>query len=48
MKYGVKLGLGAMIYIPSFKKTGSDIRKLTGRNSQIHRRQSDLISLLFK
>jgi hypothetical protein len=28
MKYAVEMGPGAMIYITSFIKTGSDIRKL--------------------
>jgi hypothetical protein len=37
MKYVVKMGSGAMIYIPSFLKIGSDIHKLRGRNSQTHR-----------
>jgi hypothetical protein len=45
MKYGVEKGSDAMIYIPSFIKTGSGILKLMGR---IHRRRQrgDLISLL--
>jgi hypothetical protein len=30
MKYAVQMGLGAMVYIPSFTKTGSDIQKLKG------------------
>jgi hypothetical protein len=30
MKYVTETGAGAMIYIPSFIKTGSNIRKLTG------------------
>jgi hypothetical protein len=39
MKYAVEMGSGAMIYIPSFIKIGSGIRKLirgdthTGRRS---------------
>jgi hypothetical protein len=31
MKYAVEMGSGAMIYVPSFLKTGSDIRKSMGR-----------------
>jgi hypothetical protein len=31
MKYAVEMGSGAMIYIPSFIKTGSGIQKLMGR-----------------
>jgi hypothetical protein len=31
MKYVVEMGLGAMIYIPSFIKIGSCIQKLIGR-----------------
>jgi hypothetical protein len=34
MMHAVEMGSGAMIYIPSFLKTGSDIEKLIG---QIHR-----------
>jgi hypothetical protein len=30
MKYAVEMGLGAMIYIPSFIKISSGIRKLIG------------------
>jgi hypothetical protein len=30
MKYGVKMGSVAIIYIPSFIKTGSGIQKLVG------------------
>jgi hypothetical protein len=30
MKYAVEIGSGAMIYIPSFIKTGSGIQKLMG------------------
>jgi hypothetical protein len=43
MKYAVEMGLGAMMYIPSFVKIGSDIQKLIGC---IHRETGDLISLL--
>jgi hypothetical protein len=37
MKYAVKMGSGAMIYIPSFIKFGSDIQKLVGRRLQKHK-----------
>jgi hypothetical protein len=30
MKYAVEIGSGAMIYIPSFIKTGSGIQNLMG------------------
>jgi hypothetical protein len=30
MKYTVEMGLGAMIYLPSFLKSGSGIQKLIG------------------
>jgi hypothetical protein len=38
MKYAIEMGSGAMIYIPSFIKTGSGIQKLMGGggDSQIH------------
>jgi hypothetical protein len=47
MKYAVEMGSGAMIYIPSFTKTGSGIRTLTGEDSQTHRQHGDLAGLLF-
>jgi hypothetical protein len=47
MKYAVQMGSGAMIYIPSFIKIGSGIRKLMwGGDSQTHRQHGDRISLL--
>jgi hypothetical protein len=33
MKQAVKMGSGAMIYIPNFIKIGSAIQKLTGGNT---------------
>jgi hypothetical protein len=44
MKYGVRMGSGAMIYIPSFIKIGSEIQKFI--RGDTHRQQYDLISLL--
>jgi hypothetical protein len=47
MKYGVGMGSGAMIYIPSFIKNGSTIRKLIGGGgTQTHRQRGDFINLL--
>jgi hypothetical protein len=47
MKYAVEIGSGAMMYVPSFIKTGSGIQKLMGRiHIQTHRQHGDLISLL--
>jgi hypothetical protein len=43
MKYAVGMGSGAMIYIQSFIKISSGIKKLMGG---IHRQHDDLISLL--
>jgi hypothetical protein len=37
MKYAVEMGLGAMIYIPSFIKTGSTIRGGGHRHRNIER-----------
>jgi hypothetical protein len=37
MKYAVQMGLGAMIYIPSFIKIGSDIQKLIKVGWEINR-----------
>jgi hypothetical protein len=34
MKYAVDMGLGAMIYIPSFIKIGSGIQELIREDSQ--------------
>jgi hypothetical protein len=36
MKYTIEMGAGAMIYVPSFIKTGSGIQKLIGANSHKH------------
>jgi hypothetical protein len=49
MKHVVKMGSSAMIYIPSFIKTGSAIQKLMeggGGDTQTHRQEGDRISLL--
>jgi hypothetical protein len=47
MKYAVEMGPGAMIYMPSFIKTASDIQKLKGEgHTQTYRREGDRISLL--
>jgi hypothetical protein len=40
------MGSGAMIYIPSFIKIGSGIKKLTGRDTNTHRQHGELIRLL--
>jgi hypothetical protein len=34
MKYAVKMGSGAMIYIPSFITIGSAMQKLMGRGNK--------------
>jgi hypothetical protein len=36
MNYTVNMGLGAMIYIPTFLKIGGDIQKLIGENTYRH------------
>jgi hypothetical protein len=46
MKYAVEMGSDAMIYIPSFIKTGSGIQKLIRGDTQTHRQHGDLISQL--
>jgi hypothetical protein len=46
----VEMGLGAVIYAPSFIKIGSGVQKLIGgihRHTQTHGQQRDLISLLY-
>jgi hypothetical protein len=51
MKYAVQMGSGAMIYKPSFIKTGSGIQTLLGDITYIdtmtHRQQGDLTSLFY-
>jgi hypothetical protein len=46
MKYAVEMDSGAMMYIPSFIKIGSGIRKFIRGDTQTHRQHGDLISLL--
>jgi hypothetical protein len=45
MEYAVEIGSGALMYVPSFIKTGSGIHKTMvcggGVNSQTHRRHND-------
>jgi hypothetical protein len=45
MKYAVETSSGAMIYIPSFIKTGGGIQKLMGGDLRTHKQHGDLISL---
>jgi hypothetical protein len=45
MKYAVEMGSAAMMCIPCFLKTGSDIQKFSGGGERIHRQNSDLMSL---
>jgi hypothetical protein len=47
MKCTVEIGSDAVIYIPSFIRTGSAIQKLIRRRNHIktHKQQGDLISL---
>jgi hypothetical protein len=40
MKYAIKMGSDAMMYIPSFKKIGSGIQKLLGG---IHRHTDSMV-----
>jgi hypothetical protein len=47
MKYADEMGSGTMIYIPSFIKIGSGIQKLIRGDSQTHRKNGNLKSLLF-
>jgi hypothetical protein len=50
MKYAFEMGSDAIIYIPSFIKIGSRIKKLMGwgqGSSQAHRQHCDRISLYF-
>jgi hypothetical protein len=46
--YGVsvEIGLGTMIYIPSFIKIGSAIQKLIGGDTQTHRQHEDVYAYL--
>jgi hypothetical protein len=48
MKYGIDVGSGAMIYIPSFIKIGSGIQKLIGGRgfTDTDTQHGDYVSLL--
>jgi hypothetical protein len=46
MKYATEMGLGAMIYIPGFIKTGSGILKLMGEEGLTHRHHGDCTNVL--
>jgi hypothetical protein len=55
VKYGIEIGSGVTIYIPSFIKIGSGIQKLMGRGNsqtrryigtQTYRQHGDPVSLL--
>jgi hypothetical protein len=46
MKYAVEMGLGAIMYIPSFIKIGSVFQNLIGVDSLKHRQHGYRISLL--
>jgi hypothetical protein len=46
MQYTVEMGLGAMIYISSFIKTGSGIQKSIREDTQTLSQHGDRISLL--
>jgi hypothetical protein len=46
MKYSVEMGSGAVIYIPSFTKTGSAIQKLLWGDTQTHRQEGGHIRLI--
>jgi hypothetical protein len=47
MKYSVVVGSGAVIFTPSFIKTGSDIRNLIGGiYNRTNRQLGDLINIL--
>jgi hypothetical protein len=40
MKYAVQMGSGAMIYLPSFIKIGSDVQKVVrGRGVHTHHKR---------
>jgi hypothetical protein len=41
------MGSGAMIYVPGFIKIGSGVQTLIRGDTQTHRQQRDLISLLY-
>jgi hypothetical protein len=46
MKHAIEIGSGAMMYVPSFVKTGSGIQKLFGQDT--HTEDGDHISLIRK
>jgi hypothetical protein len=46
MKYSVEMDSPALIYIPSFMKIASTIRKLIARDTQTHKLEGNRIRLL--
>jgi hypothetical protein len=46
MKYAVEMGSDATIYTPSFRNIDSGIHKLIAGDTQTHRQNADVISLL--
>jgi hypothetical protein len=49
MNYAVEMGLGAMMCIPNFRKTGSGVQKLLGggnTHTHTHTKQGELNGLL--
>jgi hypothetical protein len=46
MNCAVEMGSGAMIYMPSFRETGSGIQKLMRGDTQAYRQHGDHIRLL--
>jgi hypothetical protein len=46
MKYAAEMGSGAMIYKQRFIEVGSGVQRLIFGDTQTHRQQGDLISLL--
>jgi hypothetical protein len=43
MKYTIEMGLGVMIYKPSFIKIGSEIQKLIGGDAQTQRYTDSMV-----
>jgi hypothetical protein len=46
MKYATEVGYFAMIYIPNITHSGLGIQNLIEGDTQIHRQDRDLISLI--
>jgi hypothetical protein len=48
MKYAVNMGLGALIYVPSFITFGGDVQNVIWGDKQTHNQEEDHTSILYE